>query len=290
MAPTMLPHREALKRLQASPPKPKRRRDGTLPPLWPSPAIEAEYRARLDALVEAMGRSVARWVPAAYRRNEPEVAALMAQDDSPAATLQVVIRRLARYWQRKFNDAAADLARHFAEAVARRSDLALRKALRDGGLSVRFTMSAPMRDTLTAAINENVSLIRSIPSQHFVQIEGDVMRSVAAGRDLGYLSDRLRHQFGVTKRRAALISRDQNNKATATVQRVRHVELGLTEAIWLHSNAGKEPRPTHLRAGRDKVRFDIREGWFDPAERRHIQPGELINCRCTSRPVVPGFS
>jgi hypothetical protein len=70
------------------------------------------------------------------------------------------------------------------------------------------------------------------------------------------------------------------------------MEAGIDECVWVHSGGGREPRPTHLKAGRDKVRFKTSEGWFDPDPkvRRHIQSGELINCRCTQRPVLKGFS
>ena len=116
------------------------------------------------------------------------------------------------------------------------------------------------------------------------------MRSVQTGRDLGQLTDDLREQFGVTKRRAAFIARSQNNLATAAMTRARQVELGITEAIWMHSGGGKEPRPTHLNAGRERARFDVAKGWYDPAVKEHIWPGQLPNCRCVSRSVIAGFS
>jgi hypothetical protein len=76
--------------------------------------------------------------------------------------------------------------------------------------------------------------------------------------------------------------------ATGALLRVRELEIGLDEAVWLHSHAGREPRPTHL--ANHGNRYKIAEGWYDPAEKRFIIPGELISCRCTHRVVVPGFS
>jgi SPP1 gp7 family putative phage head morphogenesis protein len=116
------------------------------------------------------------------------------------------------------------------------------------------------------------------------------MRSVQTGRDLGQLTKDLQEQFGVTKRRAALIARDRNNKATASMTRVRQVQVGITEAIWVHSGGGKHPRPTHVKAGRDKQRYQVSEGWLDPAVGRNIFPGELVNCRCVSKPLITGLS
>jgi uncharacterized protein with gpF-like domain len=72
------------------------------------------------------------------------------------------------------------------------------------------------------------------------------MRSVQSGRDLVQLTKDMQEQFGVTHRRAAFIARDQNNNATAAMTRARQDELRLNEAIWVHSGAGKHPRPTHV--------------------------------------------
>lgn len=233
-----------------------------------------------------MHRSVVHWLSAEYRREEPRI----AQDDNPAQVLQRTVRQLTRRWEDRWAALAQSLAEHFSQSVARRSTTALQRMLREGGMTVRFQMTEGMRSVLEATVQQSVSLIRSIPAQYLAQVEGIVMRGVQTGRDLHTVARDLEERLGVTRRRAALIARDQNNKATAAFNRVRQMEAGLDEAIWLHSGGGREPRPTHKRAGRDQVRFKISQGWYDPAEKRHIQPGELINCRCVSRPIVPGFS
>ena len=255
----------------------------------PAAALEAEYRRRLLALVRQMQASVLREVTSAYRRRPPEVAD-MAGDESPAAALRAAIRRLARRWLKRFDEGAPRLAAWFAKSAAQRSDAALRKILKDAGFSVEFKMTAAQNDVMQAAIAENVALIKSIPQQVLGQVEGLVMRSVQVGRDLGGLTKDLKKQFGVSDRRAALIARDQNNKATAVLTRVRQVEAGITQAIWCHSAGGKTPRPSHVKAGRDRVQYDVTKGWFDPDLGKYIWPGTEINCRCFSRPVVKGFS
>ena len=114
------------------------------------------------------------------------------------------------------------------------------------------------------------------------------MRSVQTGWDLGQLTTDLQAQFGVTRRRAAFIARDQNNKATASMTRARQDEVGITQAIWGHSGGGKHPRPTHVAMNGKK--YDVRKGMWDPAVKRWIFPSEEVNCRCFSRPVIQGFS
>ena len=145
-----------------------------------------------------------------------------------------------------------------------------------------------MKDIVAATIQQNVALIKSIPQKYLSDVEGHVMRSIAAGRDLGTLSKALQKNYGVTRRRAAFIARSQNNLASASMNRVRQLEIGITKATWRHSAAGKVPRKTHV-ANNGKT-FDVAKGWYDPHEKKWIQPGELPGCRCVSISIIPGFS
>ena len=256
-----------------------------LKPMRPNVGIEIELRRRLLALIDEMNGSILYWTKAAYRQNEPD-AATLAQDETPAAEIMKAIRGLRKRWLARFDKAAKDLADYFSIAVKDRSDAALKKILKDGGFSIEWRMTPAMKDILRATVEENVSLIKSIPSQHFDKIEGMVMRSVQTGRDLQQLTDDLQKSFGVTRRRAEFIARDQNNKATAAFRRARYIEVGIEEAIWRHSGGGREPRPSHVKAGKESVRFSVAEGWEDPDAGEKIQPGQLINCRCFCRPVL----
>jgi uncharacterized protein with gpF-like domain len=248
--------------------------------------IGAAYRRKLCAFIDAMARSYAYWIKAQYRAEPPR----LAQDATPAAELQRELRKLGKRWQERIDDAAPALAKWFLTSSANRSDAVLRGILRQGGWSVKFKMTPGVRDVIDAIVGENVSLIKSIPQQFHTEVEGLVMRSVKAGGDLQQLTGDLQKRFGVTRRRAEIIAHDQNRKATSAMMKVRQTDLGIEDGIWLHSHAGKAPRKTHL-ANHGK-RFNIRDGWFDPDPkvRKRIWPGELIECKCSWKPVVKGFS
>lgn len=247
--------------------------------------VEVKYRKSLDKLIADMIASVDREIRTAYRRDPPSMVELVevAEDASPSREIQRVLSELGRRWIKRFNDAADRLAEMFTTSGMRATDSALRSALRDAGWTVEFRMSAPMRDAMAATIEENVGLIRSIPQQYLTDVQGIVMRSYARGRDLETMTRELRQRYGVTERRAALIARDQSNKLNAVVNRARQMELGITEAVWMHSGGGKEPRPDHVAA--NGKRYKIAEGRLISGE--YVQPGEKINCRCTSRAVLP---
>lgn len=249
----------------------------------PNAGVELAYQRKLEALIDALHKSVLYWLTAGYRQDAPEALAL---DATPASRLNARMKRLARQWEKRFDALAPELAAHFAKAATERSDASLRAALKRGGMTVRFTMTPATKDALDAVIAENVGLIRSIASEHLTDVQGILMRSVARGRDLGGMTKELEERYGVTRRRAALISRDQNNKATAVTQKTRMQELGIKEAVWMHSTAGKHPRQSHVEA--NGKRYEVDKGmWIDG---EFILPGEKINCRCVSRVVLPHMS
>lgn len=257
-----------------------------LRPLHPNAGLTVAYRNKLEALIDEMDASVQYHVERAYRGHEP---ATIAMDDSLASNiLKRVIKELAKRWLKKFDEAAPKLAEWFTRKAMHRTDHALKEILREGGFSVRFTPSQAMKDIFNATRAQNVALIKSIPQQYLKNVEGDVMRSVQAGRDLGGLTKDLQKNYGVTYRRAALIARSQNNLASGSMLKARQIELGITKAKWRHSGAGKHPRPTHV-ANNGKL-YDVAKGWYDPHEKKWIFPGMLINCRCVSISVISGFS
>lgn len=258
----------------------RRKAEKIIPPVHPNFGIEKDYRTTLVREIDAMARSIEYFVKAAYRKDPPE----LAQDATPAANLRKAVNKLAKQWQKRFDNLSKQLADHFAEAVQKRSKEGLRSALRRSGIAVKFEPTAAERDVMAASVAENVQLIKSIPEQYLLQVQGSVMRSVQTGRDLGQLTEELQKHHGVTRRRAAFIARDQNNKATAAMTRARQAEMGITTAVWQHSAGGKHPRPSHV--ANSGKRYDISTGWYDPDAKVYTWPGVLPNCRCVSRTVI----
>lgn len=247
--------------------------------------IEAKCRKALQRMIAEMHGSVEYWLTAAYRKDPPRMLALVeqAQDAAPSAKIKKILDELARRWTDRFNDYAPKIAEAYLKGAFKASDSAFRQALKEAGWTVDFKMTSAVRDAFNASLEENVSLIRSIPEKYLQQVEGAVMRSYSAGRDLATMVKELKQIYPAASHRAELIARDQSNKANAVVIRARQMELGITEAIWMHSHAGKNPRPDHVAA--NGKRYNIAEGCKISGE--FIQPGEEINCRCTSRAILP---
>lgn len=246
----------------------------------PNAGIEAMYQRKLRALLDEMFASLIYWIGAAYRGQQDK----MAADASPAMALRQVMRQLARRWTKKFDEAIPSLASYFSTAMADRTDAALRSALKKAGVAVEWKMTREMNNVLQATIGEQVSLITNLSQQALSNVEGLVMRAVATGGDLQYLTQQLKERHGIESRRAARIARDQTNKANSVMTRVRQAENGYM-AVWKHSHASKEPRPEHLKW--DGKEYDPAIGMWSDEEGRYVWPGELINCHCFSKTVPP---
>jgi SPP1 gp7 family putative phage head morphogenesis protein len=253
-----------------------------LKPVRANAGIEAAYRKKLDALIGEMNSSLLYWLSAAYKQS-----GAMALDASPAMEMRAAMGRMASRWQKNFDKGADRLAVWFAQKNKNYADAALKGILKEAGFTVEFKMTPIVNNAYQAVIGEQVGLIKSIASQHLTRVEGMVMQSVQQGRDLGTLAKQIEAQFGVTKRRAALISRDQNAKATATITKTRQQGLGITQAKWRHSSAGKVPRPEHVHFNGEI--YDVAKGMWSKVDGEYIWPGTALNCRCTSAPIIDGF-
>lgn len=244
----------------------------TARPVHANAGVRARYQRDLEKLVDEMAHSIEYWIEAAYKANPPSI----AQDALPSKELAKRLSEVGKRWIKRFDEMAATIAERFIQSGKKATDSSMQQSFKDAGWTVQFKPTKAIRDAMNASVVENVSLIKSIPQQYLKNVEGSVMRGVTAGRDLKAISDELQKHYGVTKRRAAFIARDQSNKLTATVTQARRIELGLFKAVWIHSAGGKVPRASHVKAGKDRLEFDVREGAL--IDGAYIQPGYLPNC------------
>lgn len=243
--------------------------------------VQCWYQRQLQALVRDMANSMLLHIRVAYR----EAPAIGFAHDS-TETLSRSLKKWGDAWTQKLDATSDTIANQFARKNRRHFDHAFKSALRDAGFTVRFAPTRGMVQAYKAVIAENVNLIRSIAPQFLKDVQSDVWASVMKGGAMAQLSRDIKKSYGVSWRRAALIARDQNNKARAVFEEQRRKELGITEAVWLHSAGGKVPRPTHVAM--NNKRYKIAVGMYDSNVQKNVWPGTEINCRCVSKSVFPG--
>lgn len=263
-------------------------------PVRPSAAEAAWLRNQLQTLIQAMHSSVMFWVRAGWRDSGMAMdlnvtQGGMALDKNAATILQEVMNKLGKQWLSKFDDAAPKIADGFAKKVLRHADGSFSHALRKAGFSVKFQTTKAVDDALAAETFANVSLIKSIPQKYLHDVQGKIMRSITGGRSMKELTKDLEQVYGLTYKRAALIARDQNNKATAVIHKTRQKEVGISRAVWIHTAASVHPREEHERWGEEEKTYDIEQGMWSEVDEEYVWPGTPINCGCTSMSVVPGL-
>lgn len=249
-------------------------------PLFPPDAVEARYKRALDAMVDRMTRATAREIEKLFKSSAAREAG-MTTDASFASMAAKLVKELQRRFNILFSKSAGGLAEALAHGISRQAAVGLGQSLKEvsGGVTLKTdVVSGAVADVVKASVKQNVALIKSIPSKYFLEIEGAVMRSIQTGKGMADLQPHLEKQYGVTKRRAALIARDQTSKATTAINRARMQGLGVKKFKWLHSMGGKEPRPLHKDVLNGNVYSFDDLPVIDEATGERGLPGQLINC------------
>lgn len=244
--------------------------------------VQMAYAKALRILIRRMHRDVEREISAYYSR----AAADLAQDRSPVAAINATLKKLRKKWTRIFSNQAQALASKFLSSNQNDSERDLQRRLHAAGFGIKFKPTRRIQQYISLATSENVSLIKSIPERYHDQVENIVVTAISNGGDIAALKQSLQKRFGITERRAALIAQDQTHKISQTVERLRSQELGIKEAVWQHVGGGRNPRADHVRA--NGKRYLIAEGCKISGE--FIQPGQLINCHCRGRQIIPGYN
>lgn len=150
------------------------------------------------------------------------------------------------------------------------------------------------------AIEDNVNLIKTIPSKYFDKIGKAVELRTVGKMSRGALVKRIKELGGVTQRRAELIADDQTAKVTERMMLARCRNAGIKRVMWLHSSISMHPRDYH------KTRWDGHTGKFNgkpnglngyifPIDKPPVidrktgergYPAQLINCHCFLTPVL----
>ena len=240
----------------------------------PNASINKWYREQLYAMIKEMRLDIIQSAVRPYRADLPM--------DGITDWIGGVLDSLINKWQTNLANLSKDVATDFVGRSKTHYDKRLHNMLKKRGFIVNFRNSRYVEEQAQIAIGENVALIKSIGNQYLDNVRAAVWRSVKGGYDLESLVKQLMQIDGVTERRAKLIARDQTVKANQAFEDGRARELGITEAYWLHSHAGKTWRPSHVAA--NGTRYEIDKGLY--LDGKWTKTGEEINCRCRKNLII----
>lgn len=199
--------------------------------------------------------------------------------------IQMVLDVLLTKWtSNPFKELANQLAENFVVTALKGIDKRQRRSF---GIDV-LQNSPGMRSVMQAATIQNANLIKSIPQQYLNNVANTVLSNMRIGLLPREIAKQLEADYGITKRRAKFIARDQTAKVNGELTKQRQIDAGFEFFKWL--DAGDE----RVRESHSKIaKMDVGFGpgvfrWDDlPTNERgeKIQPGSDYQCRCGSRPV-----
>lgn len=142
--------------------------------------------------------------------------------------------------------------------------------------------------TIDAAVLRNVSLVRGLSQDVARRLSNKLLDALTRGLNNRELEKIITTEFGIARRRAKLIARDQAASFNGDLNRIRQQAMGITEYTW--STALDERvrgRPDGRYPNARPSHWD-REGkvfkWNKPPEGG--PPGAAINCRCVARAIL----
>lgn len=200
-------------------------------------------------------------------------------NDAYAKTLEEAFTRLKNAYV-NINANAKIVADYFVTGGDQANKARFYSAMEDAvGVNISsIIQNEGIEDILIATVNENVSLIRSLPEEYFKNIESIVYTGTTQGGDAASMIQQIQKQGKTTTNRAKVIARDQSSKLNSALTQQRAQNLGSEEYVWRTAGDG-EVRETH-RDNNGKV-FK----WSDPPKATG-NPGEDIMCRCIAQPVI----
>lgn len=248
--------------------------------MYPNAGYQVKYRRELRRMIKAMRQDTLRELAVLY--NEKTL-------DAPP-TLRAIMAALRKKWYVVFEKRARQMAKWLADTVQKRTQQDVAKQLKELGLAFKPDYTDKQKSVIREIVKQNVALIKTIPRDFLGDVQEIVGDAMERGGDRAAIKEAIEDKIDKeavkdTERRAALISRDQVQKATQEFARENAKAYGATKAEWIHIPGEKSSRITHMHM--DGKEFNIDEGLYDEAVQRKVKPGELPYCMCSQRFIFP---
>lgn len=141
-----------------------------------------------------------------------------------------------------------------------------------------------LADQVQDFVASNVSAIKTIPEQLLGQVEQVVHRGIREGANVKMMTEEIDETFGVGKKRAARIARDQIGSLYGQLNAERQKSIGIKRFIWrtVRDNRVREEHTEREKASDPKL-GGTPYSYEDPPDGE--LPGEPHGCRCHGEPV-----
>lgn len=143
---------------------------------------------------------------------------------------------------------------------------------------------------MNAVINENLTLIKSIPQEVLKDMQVALSQGIISGNQKELIKS-LKRIKGVSKDRAVFIARDQIHKAVESFKQVQNTALGIEYYEWLTADDERvsDGIGGHKQNNHRIFKYGSNEAIISHSAKRGFyygKPGDRPNCRCIAVGVI----
>jgi len=263
-------------------------------------AIEREYTRELYSLTFTLRKLIEEYLlpqlpSLVFQANE--TAPEQPRGDDFLDDLLTTMNFIRRLMSPKIVETTADAVR-VSEQVNTFNKVQFAK-LTSSLLSIDVFFHEPwLVDQLSLFATQNSQLITSLVDEEIERVSGVVQRGFQQGLPYKSVADEIQSTFGVSRRHAKLIARDQTVKLNASLTKLRQEDLGITEYQW-QTSGDERVRASHRAIDGMICRWDDPTVYRKPGEKKwhkrpttmpQNHPGGDVQCRCVTIAQIEGFS
>jgi SPP1 gp7 family putative phage head morphogenesis protein len=267
--------------------RPQRRKRQAVRQARQPSAPRVAYLRGILQMVDAMHARVRRDLLPALRpiieaHNALRPDAIELRIDATGGRTAAEIERIRKELEREIPERRiALLAEQNALRVAEHSRKELNKQVRTVANIDVHADPAILAGHIETFVEDNVRLVKSLMTDELDDLKGIVLRGARAGLRYEDIADDIVEKFGATKRRAALIARDQVTTLNAELTRIRQQQVGIEQYTW-STVKDERVRKSHRALEGTTQRWDAPP----TVDGQPAHPGQPINCRCQAIPDV----
>lgn len=145
-------------------------------------------------------------------------------------------------------------------------------------------------DTIPLWVDQNVSLIKSLPNDSLFRMRDVMLKGFRAGSTINDIAKAIQKQYDIDKRDARLLARDQLATLNGQITEHQQTDAGIKKYKWRTTGDGRVRDCHKALDGKIFSWDDPPEMWYDTKHGRvytgrHCHPGRDYYCRCVAIPV-----
>lgn len=158
------------------------------------------------------------------------------------------------------------------------------------GITVAPKLSKEHAKRVAIEWQTNMKLwIKEFTEKQIVELRKDMQATIESGNRYGSAIDKIKASYGVTRRKAKFLAKQETSLLMTKFKEVRYQDAGVNEYRWgcVTGTPAHPVRPWHKALEGKTFRWDDPPVTTKPGEaQRRNNPGQDYNCRCFARPVV----